>query len=304
MLAGLTVSLCAFMLYSVFGSSCARKDPAVESGVEHTGKLSDVELEEVRKYAEGFEFEDTKCTWPEPQIPPIGVQEALRRAYETGERRHLPYAALAVVRMQRKNIELYCTGTLLFVDPPTPGRGAYFAARPILAREFLRITKIEQKTEGGHNTRDFCEWISSNVSLFKDYDPLIEELDRLELDTRICCTRQRLIAIAHSIQYRIHDIKEPAPRSMDKLLRILPDEDPNHCCSAEDYVIDGVDVDGGQFTDLWSNPVRLVVDSPTMYRFISCGPNGRYEDGGGDDIEYCFNPGELPWARKLGEMPR
>jgi len=89
---------------------------------------------------------------------------------------------------------------------------------------------------------------------------------------------------------------------MGKLLRVLPDEDPNHCCPAEHYVSYGVDVDAGRFTDLWSNPVRLVVDSPTVYRFISCGPNKRYENGGGDDIEYAFNPGEPPYPTKAGQM--
>lgn len=50
---------------------------------------------------------------------------------------------------------------------------------------------------------------------------------------------------------------------------------------------------GGSFLDGWGNPIRLVVESPHNYRFISFGPNGKDENGRGDDIVYDFDPLEL-----------
>ena len=49
----------------------------------------------------------------------------------------------------------------------------------------------------------------------------------------------------------------------------------------------------GSFIDGWGNPIRLVVESTHNYRFISFGPNGRDEDGQGDDMVYDFDPLEL-----------
>jgi len=42
--------------------------------------------------------------------------------------------------------------------------------------------------------------------------------------------------------------------------------------------------------DEWVNPVELVVLSKQRYRFISAGPNGKFEQGKSDDIVYEFNP--------------
>jgi len=52
-------------------------------------------------------------------------------------------------------------------------------------------------------------------------------------------------------------------------------------------------VETGKFHDEWNNPVKLVVESPRKYIFISSGANGKDENGKGDDITYAFDPLEM-----------
>lgn len=40
--------------------------------------------------------------------------------------------------------------------------------------------------------------------------------------------------------------------------------------------------------DSWRNPITLTARSPHNYRFLSAGPNGKYESGEGDDIVHDF----------------
>lgn len=52
-------------------------------------------------------------------------------------------------------------------------------------------------------------------------------------------------------------------------------------------------IETGKFHDEWNNPVKLVVESPRKYTFISSGANGKDENGKGDDITYTFDPLEM-----------
>ena len=60
----------------------------------------------------------------------------------------------------------------------------------------------------------------------------------------------------------------------------------------------------GSFLDGWGNPIRLVVESTHNYRFISFGPNGKDENGQGDDIVYDFDPLELRDINEPNETKR
>jgi hypothetical protein len=50
----------------------------------------------------------------------------------------------------------------------------------------------------------------------------------------------------------------------------------------------------GLFLDDWEHPIVLVVDSDALVGLGSCGPNGRWEQGGGDDIVVRFEAHKVP----------
>ena len=49
----------------------------------------------------------------------------------------------------------------------------------------------------------------------------------------------------------------------------------------------------GALLDPWGNKIVLSVNSSKEYSLCSFGPNGKFEDGKGDDVVYLFNPFEL-----------
>ena len=54
-----------------------------------------------------------------------------------------------------------------------------------------------------------------------------------------------------------------------------------------------LDINNDIIYDIWENPIRLKVKSPSRFTFISSGPNGRFEEGKGDDIQYTYDPHEM-----------
>lgn len=60
-----------------------------------------------------------------------------------------------------------------------------------------------------------------------------------------------------------------------------------------------LDWENKKVIDRWGNPVRLAVISAHHYRFISAGPNGKHQDGRGDDIVHDFDPWEFADSNDL-----
>jgi hypothetical protein len=85
--------------------------------------------------------------------------------------------------------------------------------------------------------------------------------------------------------------QEQPPAEIDSLMAFLYEHMP-YLKDLQDVRI-WEDRRTGLVLDQWDNPIRLVVKSPHHYTFISPGPNGKYQEGRGDDIVYDFDPWEL-----------
>ena len=89
----------------IFFTSCGISfNPFHNKGVQN--HLSDHELDEIRLYAEQFQFKEHAggdIVFPENPSPL--VQEAINRSAEINEKRHLPYAALYVLRLYHENMK-------------------------------------------------------------------------------------------------------------------------------------------------------------------------------------------------------
>ena len=70
--------------------------------------LSKQELEEIRRYAEQFQFDkDPDGVIMYPERPSPLVHQVIKRAAEVNEKRHLPYAALFVLRIYHEGMKSY-----------------------------------------------------------------------------------------------------------------------------------------------------------------------------------------------------
>ncbi len=144
--------------------------------------LSYRELDEIRRYAEHFQFEELKDHLLElkahPEKPNLTVRSAIKHAAEIDEKRHLPYAALFVLRTYREQKKRHHQGYLL--DSPSLAR---YKDRYDLAHEFIRLAKLKTTEAGYVTTYDCYNWVKKNKSQFRNYPLVIEELgkiDRLE----------------------------------------------------------------------------------------------------------------------------
>lgn len=100
---------------------------------------------------------------------------------------------------------------------------------------------------------------------------------------RITRTLAGFRALAIDVCWATHVSEDQPPTRMDLLRAFLYEHLPElmHLGDAD------------MWEDQWGNPFVLVAKSPREYTFISAGPNGEHENGGGDDITYDFNPWEV-----------
>ena len=104
-------------------------------------------------------------------------------------------------------------------------------------------------------------------------------------------TRTMLIRICITIQTVAEETIDPVPTDIKELIKWINNSSIR---SLEERVIGEfgakVDEDKGIIYDVWGNPIKLVVSSPTEYTLISFGSNGRDDSGKFDDCVYSFDP--------------
>jgi len=173
--------LCAGILCLVSLSCSVR----VQSGQGGSG-LSQAQLDAIRRYAEEFEFERIEGSIVSPpEKPNKEVAAAIRRAAEVGERRHLPYAALFLLRVFHEQERLYHQSHTL--ECLSGSTGSQFGDYS-LGYEFVRLAGIE-RYEGGHWTGTCYSWVKENESAFSEYSPVVEELAGIEETRRVYLER-------------------------------------------------------------------------------------------------------------------
>jgi hypothetical protein len=143
-----------------------------------TARLSELELDAIRRYAEEFRFVLEGEVIVRPERPDTAAARAIQRAAEIGERRHLPYAALFVLRIYYEHKKLYYQSYSLngFCEP----RFCKGVCGCELADEFIRLAKPVRSPELGYATYYCYDWVKRNKSLFADYPPVEEELSKIE----------------------------------------------------------------------------------------------------------------------------
>ena len=81
------------------------------------------------------------------------------------------------------------------------------------------------------------------------------------------------------------------PQTIEGLIKILQQDDKDFtamlmACNPPE------ETSHGKLVDYWNRPIVLVVNSPTEYKLISYGHNGKDDKGQGDDVVVTFNPTE------------
>lgn len=99
-----------------------------------------------------------------------------------------------------------------------------------------------------------------------------------------------LYFMAANTMFAVSESREQPPKDMNELVKFINRQFPG--LLEDPGVQEWLDPNTGSLVDAWNNPVKLVVESRNLYVFISPGPNGKDEDGQGDDITYSFNPWE------------
>lgn len=163
--------LCAYG-HNVIASSTTKQKQASE-------RLTQQELQVICKYAERFQFEELDKHLHEfivhvhPEKPNQKVQKAIKRAAEINEERHLPYATLFVLRLYRKQKQLYDQGYSLKCQYK-------YKDRYYLAEEFARIAKLIKPQVEYVTTFDCYNWWQKNKKQFRDYPLIIHELAKID----------------------------------------------------------------------------------------------------------------------------
>lgn len=143
------------------------------------GRLTRQELEGIRKYAEKFQFEELdkelrkSVVHVYPERPGQMVQKAIGHASEIYEKRHLPYAALFVLRLYGKQKELYRKGYSLNCRYE-------YKERYYLAEEFIRLVKLREPYVEYDTTFDCYNWVQKNKKQFLNYPLVIRELAKID----------------------------------------------------------------------------------------------------------------------------
>jgi len=112
-----------------------------------------------------------------------------------------------------------------------------------------------------------------------------------EQGLRIASTVSKFNALSIIIEYAFALSGQKPPKEISSIIAYLR----NHCPWLYKIVLEKQlwDQELQAVMDAWGNPAELVVLSPHQYRFISAGPNGKFEQGKGDDVIYDFDPLEL-----------
>ena len=165
-----------------FCALCAYCNNASIGSMKHkqvSERLSQQELEEIRKYAEQFQFEELDkhlhkfIVHVHPGKPSQVVQKAIKRAAEIDEKRHLSYATLFALRLYRKQKELYNQGYSLNCQDK-------YKERYYLAEEFARLAKLRESEVKYVTTFDCYNWAHKNKKQFRNYPLIIEELTKID----------------------------------------------------------------------------------------------------------------------------
>lgn len=165
-----------------FCALCAYCNNASIGSMKHkqvSERLSLQELEEIRKYAEQFQFEELDkhlhkfIVHVHPGKPSQVVQKAIKRAAEIDEKRHLSYATLFALRLYRKQKELYNQGYSLNCQDK-------YKERYYLAEEFARLAKLRESEAKYVTTFDCYNWAHKNKPQFHNYPLIIEELTKID----------------------------------------------------------------------------------------------------------------------------
>jgi hypothetical protein len=157
-------------------SSCGISfNPFHEEGVQK--HLSDYELDEIRLYAEQFRFKvhsDGDIVYSENPSPL--VQEAINRSAEINEKRHLPYAALYVLRLYQENMRRHPND----YQRTTLSNSNIRQRKRDLEYEFARIAMPPRSRKDYYDIHIGYDWIKKHKSRFSHYQSISEELNKIE----------------------------------------------------------------------------------------------------------------------------
>jgi hypothetical protein len=105
----------------------------------------------------------------------------------------------------------------------------------------------------------------------------------------IANTRSNMHQFGLMVQFVAEESESQPPNNLKALLGYIEEFDAAYIRMMVESEI-GIDPNAGSFFDPSGNPIKLVVNSPNDYVFISPGPNHKDENGQGDDIVYQFDP--------------
>ncbi len=156
--------------------------------------LSDHELDEIRLYAERFQFkQDSDSLIVYPEEPGPLAREAIERASKINEKRHLPYLALYVLRRYRENV---MRDPKNYHSTKLARSGVLRSAGGVdLEYEFVRLTILPTSRTNFFDINSCYDWIKKHDSKFSNYPPIKEELIEVEqLRKNLDRQRQEMIA--------------------------------------------------------------------------------------------------------------
>ena len=107
-------------------------------------------------------------------------------------------------------------------------------------------------------------------------------------------TESDMRSLAMSIQMYVEDSGKEMPNQLDEIIRILIENDEVFLENLTHNLPE--DAMQGDFLDYWGRPIHLVVNSPSEYKLVSYGFNGKDDQGKQDDLVLVFNP------QKVGEI--
>jgi hypothetical protein len=150
-------------------------NPFHNEGVQK--RLSDYELDEIRLYAEQFRFKvrsDGDIVYPENPSPL--VQEAINRSAVIDEKRHLPCAALYVLRLYHENMKRHPND----YQRTTLSNSNILQRKRDLEYEFARIAIPPRSRKDYYDIHVGYNWIKKHKSRFSHYQPIGKELNKIE----------------------------------------------------------------------------------------------------------------------------
>lgn len=160
-------------------TSCSNTSTDSPKNQQFHNRLSEHELDEIRLYAEGFQFkEESNGAIVYAERPNPLAQEAINRAAEIKEKCHLPYAALFVLRLYHENMKRHPRDYHRTVIPNV-GVG-WTEGNYSLEYEFARIAVPPKSRKDYYDIHVGYDWIRKHKSKFSNYPAISEELSRIE----------------------------------------------------------------------------------------------------------------------------